>query len=240
LAANFADPAVGGVGGSMVYRRQTDSDSSSHGENLYWTYEIWLKRMENLTGSIISASGALFAIRRKLYQPPSDAGVTDDFIISTAVIEKGYRLVFEPQALVYEQPAVSASGEFARKVRMMTRGLRAVILRKKLLNPFRYGFYSLALFSHKVLRRLVPFFLIIFFASSFFLRSNGPVYAGAFMGQVVFYTMAAAGYLTRSKGMGRLKMLYIPFFYCLANAAALKAVINVLSGKQIELWQPQR
>jgi cellulose synthase/poly-beta-1,6-N-acetylglucosamine synthase-like glycosyltransferase len=240
LARNFSDPKVGGVGGCMVYRRQTGSESSSRGESLYWTYELWLKRMESLTGSIISASGALFAIRRELYQSPTDAGVTDDFIISTAVIEEGNRLVFESEALVYERPSVLASGEFTRKVRVMTRGLRAVILRKKLLNPFRYGFYSLALFSHKVLRRLIPFFLLILLACSFFLRSNTPLYAVAFAGQILFFVMALIGYFSRRTGIGRLKILYIPFFYCLANAAALTAVIKVFSGKRIELWQPQR
>jgi cellulose synthase/poly-beta-1,6-N-acetylglucosamine synthase-like glycosyltransferase len=166
--------------------------------------------------------------------------VTDDFAISTAVIEQGRRLVFDSEALSYEEPASQASGEFARKVRMMTRGLRAVLLHKKLLNPFKYGFYSLALFSHKIARRLMPLCLLILLISSFFLKANANFYFIAFIGQIFFYTFAVIGYVSRKSDLGQFKLFYIPFFYCLANAAAFIAVIKVLSGKRIELWQPQR
>jgi cellulose synthase/poly-beta-1,6-N-acetylglucosamine synthase-like glycosyltransferase len=240
LVRNFADPQVGGVSGCMVYTRPENSDSSSQGENLYWLYERWLKKMESRTGSIISATGALFAIRREHYHPPTDAAVTDDFAISTAVIEQGRRLVFDSEALVFEEPAPVASGEFARKVRMMTRGLRSVILRKNLLNPFNYGFYAIAFFSHKILRRLMPECLVLLLVSSFFLKGHANFYMTVFVGQIFFYAFATIGYLLRKNGLGRSKIFYIPFFYCLANAAALIAVIKVLSGKRIELWQPQR
>jgi cellulose synthase/poly-beta-1,6-N-acetylglucosamine synthase-like glycosyltransferase len=240
LACNFADSEVGGVSGCMVYRKLVDGDASSQGENLYWSYEKWLKKMESRTGSIISATGALYAIRRELYRPPQDKAVTDDFAISTAVIEQGRRLVFDSEALSYEEPASQASGEFARKVRMMTRGLRAVLLHKKLLNPFKYGFYSLALFSHKIARRLMPLCLLILLISSFFLKANANFYFIAFIGQIFFYTFAVIGYVSRKSDLGQFKLFYIPFFYCLANAAAFIAVIKVLSGKRIELWQPQR
>ena len=240
LVSNFADPEVGGVSGRMVYTRQTERDSSGQGENLYWSYAVWLKQMKSLTGSIVSASGALHAIRRDLYQPPTDTATTDDFAISTAVVEQGYRLVFESEARAYEEPAPAAASEFGRKVRMMNRGLRGVILRRRLLNPFRYGFYSVSLFSQKLLRRLVPFFLVILFFSSFLLSTQAALYFAAFVSQAIFYTSAVVGYLVRNNRLGKLKFLYIPFFYCLANAAALVAVLKLLSGTRVERWQPQR
>jgi hypothetical protein len=148
--------------------------------------------------------------------------------------------VFDSEACAYEEPAPAASGEFGRKVRMMNRGLRSVILRKHLLNPFRYGFYSVALFSQKILRRLVPFVLFILFASSFLLSSQGGFYFWAFVAQILFYILAGVGYVIRDYRLGQLKCFYIPFFYCLANAAALIAIIRLIGGKRVEQWQPQR
>ena len=240
LTRNFADSQVGGVCGNQVYLKVKKSEASSQGETLYWSYDKWLKRMESLTGSIVSAHGAIYAIRRELYQPPASAAVTDDFAISTAVVEQGYRLVFESEAIAYEEPVRVAALEFGRKVRIMNRGLRGVLLRKSLLNPFRHGFYSVELFSHKVLRRLVPFFLVLLLVTSIWSISAGKLYFVAAVAQVIFYILASAGYLLRRNRMGRLKFLYVPFFYCLANAAALLAVIKLAVGNRVEFWQPQR
>jgi len=122
----------------------------------------------------------------------------------------------------------------------LSKRLRGVLLRKRLLNPFRYGFYAIVLFSHKVLRRLVPIFLLVLLAASWALSGADRFYFGAAVAQTLFYILAGAGYLLRDHRLGRLKFLYIPFFYCLANAAALIAVIRVLRGKRVEFWQPQR
>ncbi|HZD56063.1 MAG TPA: glycosyltransferase family 2 protein [Anaerolineales bacterium] len=240
LVSNFADPEVGGASGRMIYARHANRDSSGQGEKLYWSYAVWLKQMKSLSGSIVSASGAIHAIRRGLYQPPADTATTDDFAISTAVVEQGYRLVFDSEACAYEEPAPAAENEFGRKVRMMNRGLRGVILRRRLLNPFRFGFYSLSLFSQKVLRRLVPFFLLILFVSSFLISARGGIYFVAFIAQALFYLSAVFGYLIRRSALGRFKFFYIPFFYCLANAAAFVAVIRLIAGKRVEQWQPHR
>lgn len=240
LARNFADPAVGGVAGRKIYTRQTGSDTSSDGECLYWTYDTWLKRQESWTGSIVAADGAIYAIRRILYQPLSDVAVTDDFAISTAVVAQGWRLVFEPAACAYET-AIPASGrEFQRKIRLMTRGLRGLWRRKALLNPWRMGFYAVVLASHKLLRRLVPVFLVLLGVSSLWVSAQGAFYAAALWAQLGFYGLAALGCLLRHTRLGRQPWLVVPFYYCLANAAALVALLKALRGEQIALWQPQR
>jgi len=240
LASNFADAEVGAVCGRMVNKRHVESDSTSQGEYLYWTYELWLKQMESLTGSTVSADGSLYAIRRELYRPPTDTAVTDDFAISTVVIEQGYRLVFDSEARAYEELAPTAASEFGRKVRMINRGLRGVILRRKLLNPLKYGIYSVTLFSQKIIRRLVPFFLFILFVSNLLLSSQGSFYFWAFIAQTLFYILAGVGYLIRDTRLGQLKCFCIPFFYCLANGAALIAIVKLIGGKRIDQWQPQR
>jgi cellulose synthase/poly-beta-1,6-N-acetylglucosamine synthase-like glycosyltransferase len=240
LAANFADPEVGGVAGNTGYVVKPGSQSSSYGEKLYWRYDTWLKELESQTGNVVAAHGGMYALRRDLYSPLASAAVTDDFAISTAVIVQGYRLVFEREACAYEVAVAHAGREFGRKVRLMTRGLRAVILRKALLNPFRYGFYSLVLFSHKILRRLLPFALLFLFIGSIDLSTSGTLYSAAAVVQACFYSLAAAGYLLKHVSAGKRKILYIPFFYCLANTAALVAIIKLVTGHKVELWQPQR
>lgn len=240
LARNFADPDVGGVCGNQIHSKNEEENGASEGERSYWAVDKWLKEIETLTGSIVSADGAIYAIRRELYSVPASASVTDDFAISTAVIEQGYRLVFEREAIAYETTMPSAEHEFARKVRIMNRGLRGVILRRGLLNPLHYGFYSLTLFCHKVLRRLVPFFLLAIFVINIFVLDQGPIYVTTALVQVTFYGWAGISYLLRNTQYGRSRIIYIPFFYCLANLAAAVAVFKLMSGKRIELWQPQR
>jgi cellulose synthase/poly-beta-1,6-N-acetylglucosamine synthase-like glycosyltransferase len=240
LASNFADPEVGGVAGHTTYRLKEGSESSSRGESLYWRYDTWLKAMESRTGSVVSAHGGLYALRRNLYHVPPDRAVTDDFIISTAVVEQGRRLVFEKDALAYEIAVPTAKPEFRRRVRLMTRGLRAVALRRRLMNPSRYGFYAVVLFSHKVLRRLVPVCLVVLFSASLYLASTSSFFLVAAVAQTLFYSLAVAGGLARQHRVGQLKLFYVPFFYGMANTAALFALVRFVRGDRIELWQPQR
>jgi hypothetical protein len=122
----------------------------------------------------------------------------------------------------------------------MTRGLRGVFLRRRLLNPRRYGFYSVVLASHKLARRLVPVTLAVLALASLAAWSNGLVYRAAVLGQALFYGMASVGYLLRRSRLGRLRLLYIPFYYCMVNAACTVAWGHALRGARIEVWQPQR
>ena len=240
LARNFADPAVGGVCGNQLHRGGATADSSGAGERLYWRYDRWVKRLETRTGSIVAADGALYAIRRSLYRKPEHGAVTDDFAISTAVIEQGYRLVFDADAIASEAATGVAAREFNRKVRIMVRGLRGVWLRRRLLNPRRSGFYAVILLTHKVLRRLAIVFLGSLFVASCLLASQHAAYRVVLGLQVGFYALAFLGYLLRSRPLGHAKVLYAPFYYCLANVAAAVAVVQLLRGTRIEQWQPQR
>jgi cellulose synthase/poly-beta-1,6-N-acetylglucosamine synthase-like glycosyltransferase len=240
LARNFADPAVGGVCGNQRHRRAAGRDSSGEGEKLYWSYDKSLKALESRTGSIVSADGAIYAIRRALYRKPASAAVTDDFAISTAVIEQGKRLVYEPAAVAYEDAVGDARGEFGRKVRIMTRGWHGVLLRRRLLDPRHYGFYAVVLWSHKVLRRLAPLCLLALFAASLAAARSAPLYAAAAVAQTAFYLLALAGGLLKRSRAGRRGVLYAPFFFVLANAAALVAFSRLLRGQRVERWQPQR
>jgi cellulose synthase/poly-beta-1,6-N-acetylglucosamine synthase-like glycosyltransferase len=240
IARNFADPSVGGVVARTAYQIEGDGESSRRGENLYWRYDTWLKELESNIGSVVSAHGGLYAIRRDLYQAPVDGAVTDDFIISTAVIAQGCRLVFERDARAWELPVATAKREFSRRVRLMTRGMRGVARRRTLLNPARYGVYSVVLFTHKVVRRLLFLPLICLLASTALLAGDHPLYAVALALQLTFIGLAALGFVVRGTRFGELKLLYVPFFFGLANFAAALAFVRFLRGERIVSWQPQR
>jgi cellulose synthase/poly-beta-1,6-N-acetylglucosamine synthase-like glycosyltransferase len=240
LARPFADPQVGGVAGNQVYLpKEADSAASSDGEQSYWSFDRKLKQSQSRAGNAISATGAIYAIRRSLFQGVP-TGVTDDFATSTSVIQQGYRLVFAPDAVAYEPTAKSSGAEFGRKTRVITRGLRGVLVRRELLNPMKYGFYSLQLFSHKVLRRLVVFPLLVLALVSPFLWARSWLYKLATVGQALFYGLAFVGWRFGHTSLGRKKIFSLPFFFCMVNAASLVAALNILRGKRIDFWEPQR
>jgi len=244
LVRPLADPSVGGVAGNQVYRRDRHAEGGGAGEAGYWRFDRFLKRYESQGGDTISATGAIYAIRRSLFQGVP-VGVTDDFAVSTSVIAQGHRLVFAPGAVAYEPVAATSGVEFGRKVRIITRGLRGVALRRALLDPRRHGFYAVQLLSHKVLRRLMVIPLALLFATSLVLWGGGRFYQVAAIAQLGFYGCALAGALLHGAGMGetrlgRLKIFTVPYFFVMVNLAALVAVWNVLRGYRIERWEPQR
>ena len=239
LVRPFADPKVGGVAGNQVYRTKVSGGSSIDGERAYWNFDRMLKQFQSKSGNTLAATGAIYAIRRSLFRPIPD-GVSDDFITSTGVIVQGYRLVFAPQAIAYEPIAATSQMEFGRKVRVIIRSWKAFIFRRELLNPFRYKFYAIQLFSHKILRYLLVFPLLMLFLVSPFLWKAGFIYEIATIGQVAFYCCALFGWLLNGTRFGRKKLFTIPFYFCMVNTASLVAILNVLRGRQIKHWEPQR
>jgi cellulose synthase/poly-beta-1,6-N-acetylglucosamine synthase-like glycosyltransferase len=166
--------------------------------------------------------------------------VTDDFYTSTGVVVQGYRLVYTPDAVAYESVESTRGEEFDRKVRVITRGWQSVLSRRALLNPFRYGFYSLQLFSHKVLRRMIAIPLLMILLASPFLWLHGTIYNLAVLGQLVFYGLAALALPLEGTSIGRLKIVRIPFYFCMVNFASSIAAFNVVRGRQINLWETRR
>ena len=241
LVRPFADPTVGGVAGDQRYRRRGDEAAVTGGERRYWDFDRLLKVAESRAGNAISATGALYAVRRELVGEVPE-GVTDDFATSTGVIAAGARLVFAPDAVAWEPVAASGEVEFGRKVRVMTRGLRGVVVRRELLDVRRHGFYTVQLVSHKVLRRLMVVPLAVLAVASPALWRRGRLYRLATVGQVLFYGAGAAGLLAGSSGRrrGRHRLLAIPAFFCLVNAASVKACWNLVTGRRIDRWEPQR
>lgn len=239
LVRPFADPSVGGVAGDQRYLPSEGQDAIAKGEERYWSLDRLLKTAESRAGNTISATGAVYAVRRSLFRP-IPPGVTDDFFTSTGVIAQGYRLVFAPDAVAYEPVSRSGSVEWGRKVRVITRGLRGVVLRRELLDPRRHGFYAVQLLTHKLLRRTTVFPLGVAAATSPLLWRRGRVYRLATLAQACIYGLGAAGILLANRPLGRRKVFMLPAFFCFVNAAALRATWNVVRGHRIDRWEPER
>lgn len=239
LTIPFSDPSVGGVAGDHRYLPDRLSDALGVGERRYRAFDRLLKVAESRGGNVISAAGALYAIRRELYESIPDA-VTDDAFLSMGVIEKGYQLVFAPDAIAIEPLTRATRSEFRRKVRVVTRGLRTVWLRRRLLNPMRYGFYSLELFSHKVLRRIMGVPLLAMLIASALLWGDGWLFRAATLAQVALYGLGIVGLALSSTSLGRKMPLALPAFFVSTNVAALIAFLDAVRGRTIASWQPER
>ena len=237
LVAPLADPGVGGVAGNQRYLPEDGSEGA--GERGYWAVDALLKRAESAAGDVISATGALYAVRRELFSGVA-VGVTDDFYISTGVIAQGQRLVFAPDAVAWEPVAASKGRELDRKVRVMTRGLFGVVARRELLDPRRHGFYAVQLLWHKVLRRVAAVPLVVLAVTAPLLWRRGPLYRLATVGQVALYGAGAAGLALPASRRPWRRALELPAYFVLVNVAALRAIGNVVRGRRIDRWEPAR
>jgi cellulose synthase/poly-beta-1,6-N-acetylglucosamine synthase-like glycosyltransferase len=239
LVSNFADPRVGGAAGNQVSLVTSDA-SVAGGEGLYWRYEQWIKLLEDRVGSTVSATGSLYAVRRELFTPPHLIAGADDFLISTEVVRRGHRLVYDDAARVHvDSPAQSATA-VRRKVRVINGGLRAAFSLGRLLIPFVGGLYGFEVLTHKILRRFVPLFLIAALASSILLTVADPRWWLLLGPQLALYGLALGGWLGRGRRWGRARAFYVPYFFCLANTASLLAVVSIARGVRFERWEPAR
>ena len=241
LVRSLADPSVGAVAGNQRYSSD-HGNAASVGERLYWAFDRQLKQMQSAAANVTSATGAIHAVRRSLFRPVPP-GVSDDFVISTRVIAAGYRLVFEPAAIACEAVAPSDGAEYGRKARVIARGLRGLWAVKELFNPLRYGFYSLQLATHKLLRWSVCWLMLLLLLSSAVLVGTAPWYDCLFAAQIVLYGCAVTGVLLRKTPLvsaRAFKLLALPLYFCLVNVAAFSGWLQLLSGRRRDVWNNTR
>jgi cellulose synthase/poly-beta-1,6-N-acetylglucosamine synthase-like glycosyltransferase len=239
LVRPLVDPDVGGVAGDQRYTGDRDTEGTAVGERDYWSFDRALKRAQSASGSIIGATGALYAVRRDLVAQIPD-GVADDFYVSLAVVAQGARLVFEPAAIALEPVAPSAAQEFRRRTRVLTRGLRCIFVMRPLLNPRRHGFFAIQLLSQKVLLRVSVVPLGAIALTSTTLVRRGRVYQLAAAGQAVLFGLGLIGLAAPRSRLARRRVVALPAYFCLINAAQTAALWNLARRRTIDRWEPQR
>lgn len=236
LTRNLADPRVGAVVGESTYSEL--EGAADEKESLYWRYEVVIKRLESDIGSAVGGDGAIYAIRKSLYRPMR-ADALSDFVNPLQIVQGGHRCVYEPQAVCVEKAAGDFEREFRRKVRIVNRAWRAMLSMKSLLNPLRYGFFSIELLSHKVLRWLVPLFLVALLLVNATLLDSGWIYRLAMAAQAAFYLLALAGYAAR-RSTHMPALLSIPYYFCLVNVASARGILDAFRGKTYTTWTTVR
>jgi poly-beta-1,6-N-acetyl-D-glucosamine synthase len=229
LVRHFADPEVGGVCGLKQIYSATDRESAV-GDGLYWRYESAIKTAESRLGSITTADGEIFAIRRALYEPLDEAIVNDDAAITFSLIRQGRRVLYEPAARSFEQASITIEDDFNVKVRMVSGGFQTLKLQWRRLLPPRDAF-ALAFLSHKVLRWLAPELMLILLLISILLSRNS-FFLTALVAQLSFYAIAWLGWTLRRRGPLP-TWIYVPFYFCTMNAAAFMGLYRYLSRSMV-------
>jgi glycosyltransferase involved in cell wall biosynthesis len=237
MMPNFADASVGCVAGRLIYV-DPSSSNTGQGARSYWEYETFIKRHESRACSLIGASGCLYSVRRAAYVPMYPEACSD-FLIATVMVEQGLRAVFEPEAVCTEETNHRSNRELSMRVRIITQTFTDLWRHRAMMNPLKGGFYAVELFSHKIMRYLVPFFLVAIFAASLVLAPHNLFFAAALIAQVFFYLAALAGWLLESAG-ARSRLFALPQYFVLANLASLLAVYKFLRGERYARWEPIR
>ncbi len=240
LVRNFADKTVGMVTGHLIYQDGDDTQMGL-GQKLYWQYESLIKKSQTEMGTLTGSVGCVTAFRTGLYTPLPD-NIIEDFTGPLMMVMKGFRVVYEEEAICFEETTTKSSKEWSMRVRVIRGGMTGLLFAKKILNPFQYPLASFQLISHKILRWMVPLFMI-FFATvtlqAVLADSEYLVAQVLLIIQLLFYGSAALAFLLEKKGI-HLKITAIPFYFVVVNLAALVAMFKMLNHTLEATWEPQR
>lgn len=233
LISAFHDDRVGAVSGELILLRGDDVSDVHDGVGLYWKYEKLIRRSESAVGSVVGATGSIYAVRRNLFVPLAPHTLLDDFLVPMRIVLAGHRVVFIRAARAFDLTSSTAAREFSRKVRTLAGNYQAMMLEPRLLslraNPVLFQFVS-----HKVLRLLVPYFCVAAWVTSALLP--GPFFAAAFALQTLFYLLGILNLtpLRSARGAG---LFRVPWTFIVLNAAAVMGLWVFLTRQERMVWR---
>jgi hypothetical protein len=202
-------------------------------------YEFYLRSKLGNVSTLFGAQDCIYVIPRELYRPVR-ADLDSGFVAPLQLLEKGYRTVYEPDALAFvNRLAPSIKDEFIRRSRICLRGMRGLLYMRRLMNPFKHGFIALSLISARLLRWLTPLFLILLLVSNLFLLSS-PFYLLLLTLQAGFYGTATVAFLLAQKGYRLGLPLYVPLYFCVLACSATVGLKRLLAGETGQMWQTRR
>jgi cellulose synthase/poly-beta-1,6-N-acetylglucosamine synthase-like glycosyltransferase len=229
LVRHFRDPRVGAVCGSLQFKATSESQQT---EGVYWKYESMLRLMEARLGATLTASGALYAIRRECFRPLDPGTMIEDFVVPMNCRKAGYQVVYDPEAIATDVAASSVKGEFSRRVRLAVGSFKA--FRELSRTPLE-TLPCLAFFSHKVLRWFLPFFLLGLLLSNIFLVGQEP-YTLALAGQATFYFAALMGLAFHGKNPA-VKFATLCYYLLAIHLAFAVGFVRLLLRRDQGVWQ---
>jgi biofilm PGA synthesis N-glycosyltransferase PgaC len=234
LVGPFADPRVGAVSGELVLSPNDDGTLVGDCVGFYWRYEKFIRRHESRAESTPGVTGAIYAIRRDLFQPIPEDTILDDVLIPLRIAQRGYRVLLEPRARAYDRVAATGPEEFTRKVRTMAGKFQLFARERWLLSPFRNRLW-LQTVSRICLRQLAPLLLATGLAANLAL-TGASFYRATLVAQLLFYAAALGGYLVRN-ARRRVPLLIVPYVICLMNWAIVVGLARFVSGRQRVTWE---
>ena len=223
--------SVGAASGIYQFEK-VDSSLRGRGEYLYWKYETLLKILEDRTGSVIGAHGALLAFKKHLFEPLPPDAINDDFLIPMRILEQGYRVAYVPEAKATEEHYGDSFADYHRRSRIFVGNLQQMVLLKGMLNPLK-GLDAWKYVSHKVLRTLSPLFLLGMIGTNLFLHH------GIYLLSLIAWGAGAAVLLLAGllqKILGSSSLLGMPFYFLFGQAAALVGYLKFLFKRQKITW----
>lgn len=228
LLACFQDPRVGAVSGQLVLK---SSDGKLAGVGMYWKFEKWLRANEAQVHSQIGVTGAICAVRKELL-PLLPAGIIlDDVYWPMQVVMQGWRVVYQPEAIAFDQLPDRSSDELRRKVRTLVGNFQLLTMNPNLLLPWKNILWWQFL-SHKIMRLIAPWALLIMLASSAIIE-NG-IYRGLFFALVGCLVVGVLGMLTPLGTKNRL--FSIAGSFLLLQFAAWLAFWYWIFGRSGRIW----
>jgi biofilm PGA synthesis N-glycosyltransferase PgaC len=233
LVENFADPTVGAVSGELVLTSAAGTAAAGQGTAFYWRYEKFIRATEGRADSTVGATGAIYAIRRELFEPIPDDTILDDVLIPLRIARRGWRVLFEPRARAYDR-AATARQEFVRKARTTAGAFQLFARERWLFNP-RHNRLWFETMSHKALRLTLPALHAAVLLAPLPLAAT-PFYRGALAAQLLFYAAALIGYLRRGTGR-RVFVFSVPCAVCVLNWATVVGFVRFLTHRQPVTWE---
>ncbi|WP_290871834.1 glycosyltransferase family 2 protein [Aquabacterium sp.] len=223
-------PGVGAVSGELVHRDPANATSAQIG--LYWRYEKWIRKSESEVASVVGATGAFYAIRRKHFVPLAPDTLLDDFEIPMQIVRQGLRVQFEGRAVVYDELQKDLAGERKRKVRTLGGNFQSFARHPWLFSPSSNPI-CLQFVSHKVCRLAVPYAMILALFSS--LLSHTALVQTAAAAQLVFYAAALGGRLIPA--LARNRLISFAGVFLELNWVAMLAGIQYWRGRLDTRWE---
>ena len=247
IVDNFKDALIGCVSSEDKF---IDKDGNVSGEGAYVKYEMFLRKLESKINTLVGLSGSFFAARREVCKNWA-IDLQSDFNTLLNSIKLGLKGISDPNSIGYYQNIADEKKEFNRKVRTVLRGISVLMRNLSLLNPFKYSLFSWQLFSHKLCRWFVPFFLIIAFISNAAIMFSSIFFAFTFLLQVAFYLLAfsyyryqienaAKSYQLRAMSSYLSAISKLCYFFITVNISILVAWWKYLKGERATFWEPSK
>lgn len=238
LARHFTDPRIGCVCGEL---RLVSPDGSPKPEGLYWRYEVFLKFLESRLNLLLGANGGVYAIRRELFTPLPKQAIIDDFLVAMRIRDAGHCVIYDPEAVAYEEAAAGVPEEFRRRIRIGAGNYHALRFTARLLSPTA-GAVFFSYWSHKVIRWLVPFALPVAFVSAVALALQGEdggdgrlFYAACALAGAMLAVLGVIGYRLELKNVHR-SLFSVPYYFLSMNLALFLGFVRFVSGSQTAVW----